>query len=40
VERKVKKAFCPEGVVEDNAVLELAKFFIFGFFEKVELKRL
>ena len=24
VERKLKKAYCPEGVVEDNAVLELA----------------
>ena len=30
VERKLKKAYCPEGVVEDNAVLELANFSFLG----------
>lgn len=29
VERKINKAFCIEGVVKNNAVLEFIKFFIF-----------
>lgn len=40
VKRKLKKAYCPEGVVEDNAVLELFKHFIFGFFDEFLLTRL
>ncbi len=40
VKRKIMKAFCPEGVVEDNAALEFAKYFIFDYFGKFELKRL
>lgn len=30
VKRKIKRAYCVEGEVEDNAVLEIIKFFIFG----------
>lgn len=30
VERKINKAFCIEGVVKNNAVLEFIKFFVFG----------
>lgn len=39
VQRKIKKAYCPEGVVEDNAVLELAKFFVFGLRGEILIKR-
>ena len=39
VKRKIKKAYCPEGVVDDNAVLELAKFFVFGYYSEFTLVR-
>ena len=39
VRRKIKKAYCPEGVVKDNVVLEYTKFFIFPFLGKFELLR-
>lgn len=29
VERKISKAFCIEGVVKNNAVLEFIKYFVF-----------
>jgi tyrosyl-tRNA synthetase len=29
IERKIKKAYCPEGVVKENPILEYAKFIIF-----------
>lgn len=34
VEKKIKKAFCVDGMVRNNPVLEFSKFFIFGKFGK------
>lgn len=39
VERKLKKAYCPEGIIEDNPVMELFKYMIFPKFGKVQIKR-
>jgi tyrosyl-tRNA synthetase len=30
VDRKIQKAFCPEGQVEDNPLLDYLKYIIFG----------
>jgi len=37
--RKFKKAYCPEGIEEDNPVLEYAKYIVFEKFDKIEIKR-
>jgi tyrosyl-tRNA synthetase len=39
IERKFKKAYCPEGQIEDNPVLEYCKYIIFELVEKMEIKR-
>jgi len=39
VTRKMKKAFCPAGVVEGNPVLEIAKYIIFQRMEVLEVQR-
>ena len=39
VERKIKKAYCPEKDVEDNPIMDYVKYLIFPRFGKFELKR-
>jgi len=39
VERKIKKAYCPEGQSSDNPVLEYMKYMVFEKFKAVEIKR-
>jgi len=36
---KFKKAFCPEGIVEDNPVLEYCKYIIFEKFKSLKIER-
>ncbi|MBD3203157.1 tyrosine--tRNA ligase [Candidatus Woesearchaeota archaeon] len=37
--RKMKKAWCPEGIREENPVLEYYRYIIFEKYDKVEIKR-
>jgi tyrosyl-tRNA synthetase len=39
INKKFKKAYCPEGQVEDNPVLEYCKYIIFEKFDEVTIKR-
>ena len=39
VEKKFKKAYCPEGKAEDNPVLEYCKFIVFEKINKFEIER-
>lgn len=39
VERKINKAFCPEGQVEDNPILEYSKYIIFEKFDSIKVER-
>ncbi len=39
VNRKIKNAFCPAGVPEDNPIIELFKYYVFPRFETVVMKR-
>ncbi len=39
VERKLKKAYCPEGIVQDNPVLEYCKYIIFEKIDEFVVKR-
>lgn len=39
IRRKILKAYCPPKVVENNPVLEIAKYIIFRKFEKIVIKR-
>ncbi|WP_440951459.1 tyrosine--tRNA ligase [Methanococcoides sp. FTZ1] len=39
ISRKLKKAFCPAGVAEDNPVLQLFRYHIFPRYEEVVIKR-
>jgi tyrosyl-tRNA synthetase len=39
VERKIRKAYCPAGVLEDNPVVDIAKYHIFPRFKKVVIER-
>lgn len=39
VEKKIRKAYCPAGVVEDNPVLDIAKYHIFPRFGKLKVER-
>lgn len=39
IEKKFKKAYCPEGKEEDNPVLEYAKYIVFEKFSEVTVKR-
>ncbi len=35
IERKIMKAYCPEGVVEDNPILEYYKYIVFESFDRL-----
>lgn len=39
VERKIRKAYCPAGIVEDNPVLDIAKYHIFPRFGEMKIER-
>src|SRR3989338_7273616 len=39
VSRKIKKAYCPEGVTEENPILEYNKYIIFEKFDAVKIER-
>jgi tyrosyl-tRNA synthetase len=39
VHRKIKKAYCPEGVTEDNPIIEYCKYIIFEKYPFMEIKR-
>ncbi|MBR9700015.1 tyrosine--tRNA ligase [Candidatus Woesearchaeota archaeon] len=39
ISRKIKKAYCPEGVVEDNPILEYCKYIIFEKIKSFDIKR-
>lgn len=38
VRRKIKKAFCPPGVVEKNPILDYSNHIIFGYYGKIEVQ--
>ncbi len=39
IRSKIKNAFCPEGVVEDNPVLQLSRYLIFGLKDSLSVER-
>ncbi len=39
IKRKISKAYCPEGVVESNPILEYTKYLIFEKFDKFKIER-
>ena len=39
IETKIKKAYCPESIVEKNPVLEITKLILFPKFEKIKINR-
>jgi len=39
IERKIKKAYCPEGVVEENPILEYCKYILFEKFDALSIDR-
>lgn len=39
IKRKLNKAYCPEGVVEENPVLEYCKYMIFEKFDSLKIER-
>jgi tyrosyl-tRNA synthetase len=39
VERKIKKAYCPEKVVEGNPILDYCKNIVFGFRSEILIQR-
>src|SRR3989338_137209 len=39
VKRKIKKAYCPEGITEENPILEYNKYIIFEKFKAVKIER-
>src|SRR3989338_6423202 len=39
VSRKIKKAYCPEGIAEENPILEYNKYIIFEKFRNVKIER-
>ncbi|MFT4312934.1 MAG: tyrosine--tRNA ligase [Candidatus Woesearchaeota archaeon] len=39
VEKKFQKAYCPQGVIEDNPVIEYAKYIVFALDNKIEILR-
>jgi tyrosyl-tRNA synthetase len=39
ISRKIKKAYCPEGVVDGNPILEYADYFIFGVGKTLSVER-
>ncbi len=39
IQNKIKNAYCPEGVLNENPIIEITKLILFPKFEKLELKR-
>jgi len=39
IERKIKKAYCPAGVIEENPILEYCKYIIFEKFKTIKVER-
>lgn len=39
VNRKIKKAYCPEKKIDENPIIEYCKYILFELFDKVEVKR-
>lgn len=39
IKRKIKKAYCPEGIVENNPILEYCKYIIFEKFKQMKIER-
>jgi len=39
IAKKINKAYCPEGIVEDNPVLEYAKYIVFEKFKEFNIER-
>jgi len=39
VSRKITKAYCPEGIVENNPILEYCKYILFESFDKIVIER-
>jgi tyrosyl-tRNA synthetase len=39
IKRKLKKAYCPEGIVEENPILEYCKYIVFEKFDKLIIER-
>lgn len=39
VERKIMKAYCPQGIVEGNPIIDLVKHYVFPAFEKLKVER-
>jgi tyrosyl-tRNA synthetase len=39
IKRKIKKAYCPEGIAENNPILEYCKYIIFEKFKTVKIER-
>src|SRR3989338_6620415 len=39
VERKIMKAYCPERQLEENPIIEYAKFLVFEKFKKIKIER-
>ena len=39
IKRKIKKAYCPEGTIEENPILEYNKYIIFEKFKTVKIER-
>jgi tyrosyl-tRNA synthetase len=39
VNRKIKKAYCPEGIINDNPILEYCKYILFEKFNELKIER-
>ncbi len=39
IQRKISKAYCPEGIVEENPILEYCKYIIFEKFAEISIER-
>ena len=39
IQRKISRAYCPEGIVEDNPVLEYVRYILFGRLDKIAIER-
>jgi len=39
IKKKIKKAYCPEGIIKENPILEYNKYILFEKFETIKIKR-
>ncbi|MBL7055623.1 tyrosine--tRNA ligase [Candidatus Woesearchaeota archaeon] len=39
IKKKIKKAYCPEGIIEENPILEYNKYILFEKFETIKIER-